>query len=63
MTDGMAELPRDPFMLLSLINMKLRDQYASLDELCEDMHLEREVLETTLGAIGMEYNPATNKFW
>ncbi|MDE6067253.1 MAG: DUF4250 domain-containing protein, partial [Duncaniella sp.] len=24
------ELPQDPFMLYSMINMKLRDQYASL---------------------------------
>ena len=30
-------LPNDPFILLSLINMKLRDSYPSLDELCEDI--------------------------
>lgn len=56
-------LPSDPFMLMSTINMKLRDQYADLDALCEDMNVSREVIETTLGAIGMEYNPETNKFW
>lgn len=59
----MKDLPRDPFMLMSLINMKLRDYYSSLDALCEDMNIEKEVLTTTLGSIGMEYNPETNKFW
>lgn len=59
----MKDLPRDPFMLMSVINMKLRDYYPSLDALCEDMNIEKEVLTTTLGSIGMEYNPDTNKFW
>ena len=59
----MKDLPRDPCMLMSLINMKLRDYYPSLDALCEDMNIEKEVLTTTLGSIGMEYNPDTNKFW
>ena len=31
-------LPEDPMMLFSFINMKLRDNYSSLDELCDDMH-------------------------
>ena len=50
-------------MLMSLINMKLRDYYPTLDALCEDMNIVKEVLTTTLGSIGMEYNPDTNKFW
>ena len=33
-------LPEDPMMLFSFINMKLRDNYSSLDELCDDMHLQ-----------------------
>ena len=45
----MKDLPRDPFMLMSLINMKLRDYYPSLDALCEDLNIEKEVLTTTLG--------------
>lgn len=59
----MNNLPQDPFMLMSLINMKLRDYYPSLDALCKDMDIEKEALTTTLGSIGMEYNPDTNKFW
>ena len=30
-------LPKDPVMLLSAVNMKLRDEYASLDALCDDL--------------------------
>lgn len=59
----MEDLPKDPFMLMSFVNMKLRDCYRTLDELCEDMNINKEVLTTTLGSIGMEYNPQTNKFW
>ena len=32
-------LPQDPAMLLSYVNMKLRDQYASLDDLCDDLDI------------------------
>ena len=59
----MGELPHDPFMLMSVINMKLRDYYPTLDALCEDMNIDKEIITTTLGSIGMEYNPITNKFW
>lgn len=57
------QLPTDPFMLLSFINMKLRDKYNSLDELCEDMNINREDLVSKLAAAGFEYNPSQNKFW
>ena len=30
------ELPDDPMMLFSMVNMKLRDCYSSLDELCDE---------------------------
>jgi len=58
-----SELPKDPFMLFSFINMKLRDEYPSLDALCDDYNVNREVLETILGAVGFSYNPDQNKFW
>ena len=31
-------LPQDPMMLFSAVNMKLRDEYDSLDALCDDMN-------------------------
>lgn len=57
------ELPNDPFMLLSFINMKLRDFYPSLSELCDDLEIDREILETRLKEVGFEYNEELNKFW
>ena len=55
--------PSDPFMLLSYVNTKLRDDYPSLDALCDDMQLDRDQLEETLAEAGFTYNPKNNKFW
>ena len=38
------ELPKDPMMLFSFINTKLRDCYSSLDELCDDMNVNKETI-------------------
>ena len=56
-------LPEEPMMLYSFINMKLRDFYPSLDALCEDMNVEKEVIVRTLKRVGFEYNPERNRFW
>lgn len=50
-------------MLFSFINTKLRDEYSSLDELCDDLNTNKEDLERKLKAAGFEYNPKQNKFW
>ena len=55
-------LPKDPVMLLSVINMKLRDRYASLDALCEDMDADKAKVISALAQIGYEYNEGTNQF-
>lgn len=57
------ELPKDPMMLFSLINMKLRDFYPSLDALCEDMNVNKEDIINRLKEAGFEYNAEQNKFW
>lgn len=57
------ELPQDPFMLMSVVNLKLRDFYASLDALCEDMNIDKEELCDKLRAAGFEYSEENNKFW
>lgn len=57
------KLPEDPFMLMSMINMKLRDYYSSLDELCEDMQIDRQKLCDTLKSAGFEYSEENKKFW
>lgn len=59
----MENLPKDPAMLLSYVNTKLRDNYPSLDALCDDLHVDRAQLEAALAAAGFEYSEANNKFW
>ncbi|MGN0243134.1 MAG: DUF4250 domain-containing protein [Lachnospiraceae bacterium] len=56
------KLPTDPMILLSFINMKLRDYYQNLDELCDDIQLDKESLSGKLTEIGYEYNQELNKF-
>ena len=55
-------LPNDPIMLLSFVNMKLRDVYASLDALCEDMDADKEAIIAKLLEVGYEYHQETNQF-
>ncbi len=59
----MTEYPKDPAMLMSWVNMKLRDFHGSLDELCEDLEIDRNELEKRLNEAGFEYNQELNKFW
>lgn len=56
------QLPQDSFMLFSFINMKLRDQYSSLDELCDDLNINRLDLENKLKDAGFSYDSNLNKF-
>jgi len=48
--------------LLSYINTKLRDQYPSLDELCDDLDADRKELVRKLEGIGYSYSPERNQF-
>jgi hypothetical protein len=57
------ELPQDPAILLSFVNLKLRDYYPSLDEMCYALDIDRESLESTLNQAGFQYDSALNKFW
>ena len=54
--------PKDPILLLSVVNTKLRDYYPSLDALCDDMDVSREVLEEKLGMIDYRYDAEKNQF-
>ena len=45
-------LPNDPIMLLSVVNLKLRDFYKNLDALCEDMDADKADLCAKLKAVG-----------
>ncbi len=59
----MNQLPQDPMLLYSVVNMMLRDRYNSLDELCDDLNVNRAKLENTLAEVGFEYSASNNKFW
>ncbi len=56
------DMPNDPAMLLSFVNLKLRDFYKSLDEMCDDLHVSREEIEEKLFGIDYEYDEETNQF-
>lgn len=55
-------IPKDPVLLLSFLNLKLRDFYKSLDDLCEDMDVERQEIVDKLGGIGYHYDNEKNAF-
>lgn len=55
-------LPKDPVMLLSVVNTKLRDQYPSLEALCEDMQADQEWILHTLKGIDYEYDASRCRF-
>ena len=59
----MENIPSDPMMLLSFLNMKLRDFYSNLDELCNALDLDKEEIVKKMADAGFEYNKTQNKFW
>lgn len=58
----MANIPNDPIMLLSYINTKLRDDYSSLQLLCDDLELNVEDITSKLSSIDYSYNEELNRF-
>ena len=55
-------LPKDPVMLLSLINIKLRDFNSSLDDFCKEYNLDKEYITEKLSMIDYHYNEERNQF-
>ena len=55
-------LPEDPVMLASVLNMKLRDFYPSLEALLSDLDLPEEELLSTLRTAGYTYDAENNRF-
>ena len=55
-------LPKDPMILFSFLNTKLRDQYGSLDALCDDMETDKQTLLDTMANVGFHYDPERNAF-
>ncbi len=55
-------IPQDPMMLLSFVNLKLRDFYPTLDAMCEDMDIDKASIIDKLASIDYEYDKELNKF-
>ncbi len=58
----MENLPKDPYMLLSVVNLKLRDYYSSLDMLCSKMDVDSQEIVDKLRTIEYEYDASKNQF-
>ena len=56
------QIPQDPNMLLSYVNLKLRDYYASLDDLCDDIDVDKEEISKKLQKIDYHYDSQRNQF-
>ena len=55
-------IPKDPAMLLSYVNLKLRDFYSSLDQLCDDLDADRGEIGEKLAKINYHYDEEKNRF-
>ena len=55
-------LNMDINIVYSMINMKLRDFYSSLDDLCDDMDISKVDILEHFEKNGFIYNENTNQF-
>ena len=55
-------IPKEPNMLLSFINLKLRDEYNSLNELCKSLDVNEEEITEKLKNINYHYDINKNSF-
>lgn len=58
----MNHLPKDPVMLLSVINTNLRDYYENLEELCDAKEADRDEIIKALEKINYKYDSEKNQF-
>ena len=52
----------DPYILLSAVNLKLRDHYSSLEDLCATHEIDQAILEKRLKDLGYKYDREQNQF-
>lgn len=58
----MQTIPQDPYMLLSFVNLKLRDYYTSPAAMCDDLELNLSEVEAKLKSAGYVYDRQMNQF-
>ena len=55
-------LPKDPYILLSVVNARLRDHYTDLPDLCASLDEDEDALRQTLAGVDYHYDPVHNQF-
>lgn len=55
-------IPNDPVMLLSFVNMKLRDHYSTLEAMCDDLDISSLEIVEKLEKIDYHYDKEKNQF-
>lgn len=55
-------IPKDPVVLLSFINLKLRDFYPDVETLCKELDIDKDELEEKLAGIDYHYDREKNRF-
>jgi len=55
-------IPKDPVMLLSFVNLKLRDFYKNPQEMCEDLEIDKAELDAKLASIDYHYDASRNQY-
>lgn len=62
MNRGETMIPKDPVMLLSFVNLKLRDYYSSLDDMCDGLYVSKQEITEKLAQIDYHYDAEKNQF-
>lgn len=57
-----TNIPKDPHILVSYINMKLRDKYESLEAFCEDVEEDCSDIMDRLNSAGYRYDADRRQF-
>jgi len=52
----------DPVMLMSIVNMKIRDEFGNLDSLVKYYDIDKDKLVARLANAGFDYLPNANQF-
>nr|WP_325296793.1 DUF4250 domain-containing protein [uncultured Dysosmobacter sp.] len=55
-------IPKDPVILLSFVNTKLRDEFSSLDDLCAALDADPADIAAALAPLDYHYDPDHNQF-
>lgn len=58
----MSDFPKNPDILVGIINLKLRDFYSSFSDLCEDLDYDSDEVEGILNRGGYFYDGKNHQF-